>query len=83
MPLHALKAQWSVTAGVIPGQVMPEHTKVWHYLSEDYEEDQRTLARSDTEVTRFQAISKEAREYCDSLTDPRALNWVKLEWMWM
>ena len=44
--MKALKAQWRVTAGVIPGTPEEEHTLVHDYTSEDLAKDEQTAARN-------------------------------------
>lgn len=80
MPLLALKAQWHVSAGIIPGTPMPEHSRAWNYTSADYEADYKL---PEDQPTKFVAMRTEAQAYADQLFDPRVLNWVKLEWIWL
>jgi hypothetical protein len=76
----ALKAIFRVTAGVIPGTLIPEHTKQWNYTSEDYEKD--CAAKLD-EPTIFSTQLGEAHEYAKRLSNPAYLNWVKVDWVWI
>ena len=39
--VKALKAQFSVMAGVVPGVAIAEFTRTWHYTSLDFEEDSK------------------------------------------
>ena len=75
-----LKALWSVYAGVIPDIPMPEHTRTWNYTSADYEAD---CVLPEEQTPKFIQLRSEAQEYADSLSDPRRLNWVRLEWTWI
>jgi len=79
MPL-ALKAQCTVTAGVIPGEMMSDHTRVWSYTGLDYVADQAIPA---DQPTRFSKMLDEAHAYAKGLSNPAYLNWVKTIWMWM
>jgi hypothetical protein len=82
MPSHALKAQWIVTAGVIPGQKMDEYSKAWYYTSPDYEKDcERDPESTDPNI--FTTMLIEVNDYAMSITDPRTVNWVKMEFMWV
>lgn len=76
------KAYFRVVAGVVPSIVEKEHTKMWVYTSEDYEFDITTKLK-DGVPTRFEEMMMEATLYAQSITDPRYLNWVKMEWMWL
>lgn len=68
-----LKASWTVTAGVVPGIIEEELTKVWYLSSEDLETDKNA----------FYIRQVEASMYALSLQDPAHLNWVKLEFFWL
>lgn len=94
MPL-ALKAQFTVTAGIIPGDAMPEYTRVWHYTSADLEHDSNVPPMPEGHKidmngpadqphnTRFTGMLIEANLYATGLVNPRMVNWVRLDWMWM
>lgn len=75
MPANALKARWVVTAGIILGQPIEEHTQVWEYTSADH--------ASDTDGSVFRRRRDAAHSYAANLNDPRFLNWVDLQFMWM
>ena len=72
----ALKAQWVVRAGLIPGDEMSEYTKAWSYTSVDFKEDGN--ARGE----RFSKMDMEAERYGAALRFG-GLNWVNVEYMWM
>jgi hypothetical protein len=80
MPFLAAKAIIEVTAGVIPGQTMPEHTKRWGYTSEDYEKDRNTAPDRATVFSRY---LDEAHDYAKGLSNPAYLNWVRVDWLWV
>lgn len=73
------KGAWEVRAGVIPLQPEPDYTRRWAYTSEMYEADAR---KGPQERTYFADMRDEAMEYAKRLTDPAALNWVELTWIW-
>ena len=83
MPLQAAKAIFTVTAGVIPGSPMPEFTKQWGYTSGDYQTDVESLSQEPVGRSLFLERLDAAHAYGRSLTDPRAVNWVRIEFMWM
>lgn len=74
--MNALKAQWVVRAGLIPGEAMDEYSKAWSYTSNDYTADGgkrgALFIESDTEANRH------ARDLRGG-----GLNWVTLEYLWM
>lgn len=77
----AAKAFFVVTAGVLsPEQPVPEHTKQWGYTSQDFEADMR---RDANEKTLFAIRRDEALAYARDVIDPGAINWVRLEFVWI
>jgi len=97
MPLNALKAKFTVHAGVIPGDPDPKLTKVWEYTSEDFAADQalspdegamefldlRQASPSESRSTRFTRMHAEAMRYYSGLADPAHQNWATLAWYWV
>lgn len=73
MPI-ALKAQWVVTAGIVPGEKIDELTKIWQMTN------QETEAKNKSEI--FFRYVKEATEYAAHLQKTEYINWVNLEWIW-
>ena len=71
---------FTVTAGVVPGELIPDYTRQWFYTSADYEGD---IAKPQDEQTTFTAYMTAAHGYAQAITDPRRLNWVKVEWIWV
>jgi len=67
-----LRCSWSVTAGLILGDPMPEFTRTWSITSEAYEKDPACFAK----------FRDEALEYAKALTDP-GLNWVHVDWIYI
>ena len=63
------RAAVEVTAGIIPGVVMPEHTRQW-FLTEG--EGRGTLDH----------LREDAHEYALSLPLPDGLNWVREDVIW-
>lgn len=76
--LVALKASWTVTAGIIPGVPIHEYTRMWSYTSEDAERD----ILDNPAVTRYSKQRDAAEAYLRQLTDPQSVNWTRLDWMW-
>lgn len=65
----AAKGVWSLSAGVLSGQPIPEHSLTVGYTAADYYAD---LAR----------LRDEVLDKAKALMDPRAANWVRVEWIW-
>lgn len=74
------KAFFSVSAGLIPDQPMPEHSRQWGYTSQDYEADKQ-LAQH--ERTAFVIRRDEALAYARDSIDPAQVNWVELKFVWL
>jgi len=72
-------AAFEVVAGIIPGQPMPELTKIFPYESGDLEADK--LVPQDQQ-TIYSKLSEEAHQYARSLENPAHLNWVQVTWIW-
>jgi len=72
----ALKAQWIVYCGVIPGTDMLEHSRGWSYTSVDWDAD--GSRRGD----RWHAAATEAHTYAAGLEEG-GLNHVRVEYLWM
>lgn len=66
-----LKVALEVTAGLVPGDPMPEYTKVWYLSREEYEDLDTYLAAGGAAIL-----------YALTLQDPARLNWVRFEWVW-
>ena len=72
-----------VTAGVVPGTVIPEHTKqfiitsdAW-YVQGKYEGNEKLAKLEILKIYGF------AQEYARNLMDPQYLNWVSLNWLYL
>jgi len=72
----ALKAQWAVYAGLLPGQDMTEHTKTWSYTSLDYDKD------GGARGFRWMGMGADAHAYAGQLA-ARGLNHVRVEYLWL
>jgi hypothetical protein len=79
--IERLCASWEVFAGVLPGTAEPEYTKKWFYTEADYEADK---ANTDPSAeNNFTRMMVEASQYAISLTDPRRINWVRTDFIWL
>ena len=76
--MNALKATWTVTAGILIDKPIDEYSKRYTYTSKMQSEDR------DGKYTpgHFDRIKDEAHDYARSLTDPRLLNWVDITFIW-
>jgi hypothetical protein len=78
MPAEAAKLIIEVTAGIVPGTVMPEHTRRFALTSAEYHtEDKLAQERA------WDRIHGEAIMYASRLMNPNYLNWVRLDWIWV
>ena len=87
-PGTRLRCSFEVFAGIIPGQAMPELTRRWLITSEAWEgenqmtDEQFKAAHPDGRST-FLEFRDAAHDYAKELTDPRTLNWVRVDFVWM
>jgi hypothetical protein len=79
MPVSS-KAVIKVEAGVILGEPMAQYTKQWEYDSGDYELDRKTPGDM---PTIFSLRLSEAHDYAMGLSNPRYVNWVRIDWIWI
>ncbi len=78
---EAARCAWEVTAGLIPGEPMPEYTRRWGLTaSQWYAPDED--GPSHQGVALYNACLVAAVEYARYLMNPGSLNWVKVEWIW-
>ena len=76
----AAKAFFTVTAGIIIDEPMPEYSQQWGYTSRDIEADRKCPP---DEPTTFVAQRDAALSYARHMIDPDAVNWVRLEFIWL
>jgi hypothetical protein len=79
MPV-AVKALIQVQAGVISGEPIAAFTKHWQYDASDYELDCKTPQDL---PTIFSLRLAEAHDYAMGLSNPKHVNWVRIDWMWL
>jgi hypothetical protein len=72
----ALKAQWAVHAGLIPGEDMAEYTRGWQYTSQDFAKDGNKIG------TRWSSMASEAHFYAREL-EVGGCNHVRVEYLWL
>ena len=48
-----------------------------------YEADMKAMEKKSMKTSHFQDLRDEALEYAKGIMDPRYLNWVKVEWVWV
>jgi hypothetical protein len=76
----AAKALIEVCAGIIPGEAMDQFTKRWSYDTNDYELD---LTVPQNKPTIFSQQLAEAHDYAMGLSNPKCVNWVRVDWIWI
>lgn len=77
MPEETLRCVWEVTAGIIPGQVMRDHTRRFPLTSRQWD------GGSEAGVDAYNEAATEAMIYARGLMSPAHLNWVRVDWVWM
>ena len=78
---------WEVTAGILPGKAMPEFTERWCVTSETFYREAELSAEDFAKEfpdgrSTFIRFRDEAYEYARNLTDPRSVNWVRVDWVY-
>lgn len=74
--MEALRAIWQVTAGLIPGEPMPEASKDWNYTASDYKEDGHKRG------AKFEVMQREAQAHAAALWTG-GYNWVSVQYLWI
>lgn len=69
-----------VVAGLLPGEPIPEFTRRWDWSSE---QQQRLLSGDRAAAQEYSDMAGASREYAASLEDPRKVNWVRRDWVWL
>lgn len=67
--VRSARACWEVTAGLVPGQPNPGLTRQYWLLSGD-------------PLEKMAELQAEAYAAAARLTDPRVMNWVRVDWIW-
>lgn len=78
--MDAAKLLIEVVAGLMPGTPMPKYTRRWAWTSDD---QQKLVAGDEEAKVKYVRIAGESREYAASLEDPRTVNWVRRDWLWL
>jgi len=73
------RAFFTVTAGLIPDQPMSEYTLQIDYGSQDREADRTNPSGPAV----FEQCRDLAMAHARALMDPKAVNWVRLEFVWV
>lgn len=84
---HAAKCAFTVYAGIIPEMVMPEFTEEWWITGEQWAALMRDLASptfdANSQSNIFLRAGDEARWYSERITDPRIVNWVRTDFIYL
>lgn len=72
--MQSARAAVEVTAGIIPGDPMPEHTRQWFLTSDEW--------HSPKGRKRLNQLRRSAQDYAANLPFPEGLNWVRVDVVW-
>lgn len=72
-----------VTAGLIPGTPMPEHTKKFAITSDQWYAQGKYEGNPKGAQLEILQVYGFAQEYMRNLMNPQALNWVRLDWIYL
>lgn len=96
-PGTRIRCLWEVVSGVLPCTPEPEFTRRWIMTSEAWEKDleeskpirdmpdeeyKAWLAAGNHYESTFQKFQNAAAVYAQSLQNPNATNWVRVDWIW-
>lgn len=80
---HSARLCFQVMAGIVPGQGLPEFTEEWWMSSEQWEAlCKREDITPDHPENLFTRAQDEAHWYAKRLTDPRVVNWVRVDFIY-
>ncbi len=71
-----------VHAGVIPGQAMKEHTKIFVIPSDMWYAQGEWAGKEEEAGNECRRIQEQARDYMTSLWNPKYINWVGCHWIY-
>jgi hypothetical protein len=74
----ALKVSWEVVAGIVPGQIQPEHTRRWHLTSDEWY-GEKGLELLILRAAEAQAYASYLQVLC---SQGRLVNWVRTDFVW-
>jgi hypothetical protein len=72
-----------VVAGIIPGTPIPEHTKKFAITSDVWYAEGEYENRKEEAKMEVLKVYGLAQEYMRNLMNPQALNWVRLDWIYL
>ncbi len=78
MPMESARCTWEVVAGIVPGQVDPEHTKRWGLTSAEWDGG-KGLALFLEREAQAAAYARYLQYLC---VNGRAVNWTRVEFVW-
>jgi hypothetical protein len=74
----AARCAWEVTAGLIPGEMMPEHRRRWDLTSEEWD-DGKGLELFWERAALAEAYARHLQMLCFM---GREVNWTRIEFVW-
>ena len=80
-----LKASWTIRAGVIPGQSMPEFFRQYFYTSEMDQQDTANNPRGSNPGyhSLLAKMRAEAMDYYVQVSMPQMNNWAEIVFLWL
>jgi hypothetical protein len=77
-PLESARCAWEVTAGLLPGETMPEHTRRWGLSSDEWDggKGYELFLQREALAT---AYARYLQELC---AGGREVNWTRLDFVW-
>ena len=76
--MESARCAWEVVAGLIPGQVMPEHTKRWGLTSHEWDDGKGLELFYEREALAG-AYARTLQTLCMM---GREVNWTRIDFVW-
>lgn len=83
MSTQSVRIVIEVTAGIIPGTIMKEHTKQFIITSDAWYVQGAYEGKKEEAQLEVLKIYGFAQEYARNLMNPQVLNWVTLTWLYL
>jgi hypothetical protein len=91
--MESAKLLVEVCAGLVPGTPIPELTKRWCITGHEWQATNNrenlpadpiaALAEVNKRLEPWDTVHATATEYARRLMNPGAVNWVRLDWIWV
>jgi hypothetical protein len=81
--MESARILMEVTAGLIPGTTMPEHTMQFAITSDQWYAQGKYEGKAKEAQLEILQVYGFAQEYMRNLMNPKVVNWVRLDWIYL